>query len=79
MPTINIELLEGRTDEQKRNLVAKVTAAACQTLDIEAETVNIRIWELKRNATARGGRFLSEPAKIDATGGQSGNGGERLG
>lgn len=60
MPTINIEILEGRTSEQKKALVRRITDTVCEVLNIEAETVNIRIWELKRSETARGGRFFAE-------------------
>jgi 4-oxalocrotonate tautomerase len=60
MPTINIEILEGRTAEQKKALVQGITDTVCKVLNIDAETVNIRIWDLKRSETARGGRFFSE-------------------
>lgn len=60
MPTINIEMLEGRTQGQKRDLVERVTDAVCSAIDVEAESVNIRIWELRRDSTARGGRFFSD-------------------
>lgn len=60
MPTINIEILEGRTHEQKKMLARRITDVVCEVLNIDAETVNIRFWELKRSETARGGRFFSE-------------------
>lgn len=60
MPTINIEILEGRTSEQKRALVRRVTDTVCEVLNIDPETINIRIWDLKRSETARGGRFFTE-------------------
>jgi 4-oxalocrotonate tautomerase len=60
MPTINVEMLEGRTEVQKRELIERVTEAVCASLGVEAESVNIRIWELRRDSTARGGRLFSE-------------------
>ena len=60
MPTVNIELLEGRTAAQKRRLMEAVTAAICEALTVDAETVNVRILELRRDSTARGGRFFSD-------------------
>jgi 4-oxalocrotonate tautomerase family enzyme len=60
MPTVNIELLEGRAEGPKRRLMEAVTSAVCEALSVDAETVNVRIWELRRDATARGGRFFSD-------------------
>lgn len=60
MPTINIEILEGRTQDQKRALVRGITDTVCDILKIDEQTVNIRIFDLKRDQTARGGRFFSE-------------------
>ncbi len=60
MPTINIEILEGRTYEQKKALVRGITDTVCEILSIDEQTVNIRIFELKRSETARGGEFFSE-------------------
>lgn len=61
MPNILIELLEGRSDQQKRDLVRSITRSVVDTLACDPQTVNIRIYELKRSAVARAGRFLSEP------------------
>lgn len=60
MPTINIEMLEGRTEQQRRVLVERVTSAVCEALEVDAETVNVRIFELRRDATARGGKLFSD-------------------
>ncbi|MDY0040161.1 MAG: tautomerase family protein [Desulforhabdus sp.] len=60
MPTINIEILEGRTREQKKALVRGITDIVCDILKIDPQTVNIRIFDLKRSETARGGEFFSE-------------------
>jgi len=42
MPLIEIRLLEGRTDEQKRALLAAVTRAVNESINAPLET--IRVW-----------------------------------
>jgi 4-oxalocrotonate tautomerase len=42
MPLIEIHLLEGRTDEQKRALLAAVTRAVNESINTPLET--IRVW-----------------------------------
>ncbi len=55
MPIITVQLLEGRTDEQKRALVEKVTAAVAETTGAPAERVSIVIEEMKQTNFAVGG------------------------
>ncbi|MBM3310843.1 MAG: 4-oxalocrotonate tautomerase [Candidatus Aminicenantes bacterium] len=42
MPLIEVHLLEGRTDEQKKNLLAAITQAVQDSLGSPVET--IRVW-----------------------------------
>jgi 4-oxalocrotonate tautomerase len=42
MPFVQIFLLEGRTEEQKRVVIEKVTTAVCEAVDAPAE--NVRVW-----------------------------------
>lgn len=49
MPIITVQMLEGRTDEQKKALVEKVTDAVIETTGAEAEKVSIIIEEMKKN------------------------------
>ena len=60
MPTINVQLLEGRTLEQKRAFVKAVTEATVQTLGASAESVDIIIHECKRESWATAGKLWSE-------------------
>ncbi|GGI55216.1 4-oxalocrotonate tautomerase [Oxalicibacterium solurbis] len=60
MPTINVQLFEGRTLEQKRAFVKAVTEATVATLGSSAESVDILITELKREDWATGGVLWSE-------------------
>jgi 4-oxalocrotonate tautomerase len=60
VPTINVQLFEGRTLEQKRAFVKAVTEAACQTLECTPGSVDIIIDEIKREHWATGGKLWSE-------------------
>jgi 4-oxalocrotonate tautomerase len=42
MPLVEIHLLEGRTDDQKKALLAAVTSAVHESLDAPLES--IRVW-----------------------------------
>ena len=43
MPIIEMHLLEGRTDEQKRKVASAVANAVVEALDVRPETVRILI------------------------------------
>ena len=55
MPIIQMNLLEGRTVEQKRSVVAAVTEAVVRTLGVKPEQVRILINELAGEHFAVGG------------------------
>lgn len=60
MPTINVQLFEGRTPEQKRAFVQAVTEATVRTLACAPESVDILIHEIKREHWATGGKLWSD-------------------
>jgi 4-oxalocrotonate tautomerase len=60
MPTIRVELMEGRTPEQKKNLVAALTKAVVDTLGGKAESVDVLLFDIKRSDWATGGELWSE-------------------
>ena len=60
MPTINVQLFEGRTPEQKRAFVQAVTEATVKTLACSPESVDILIHEIKREHWATGGKLWSD-------------------
>ncbi|HEV7856090.1 MAG TPA: 4-oxalocrotonate tautomerase [Herminiimonas sp.] len=60
MPTINVQLFEGRTLEQKRAFVKAVTEVTCQTLDASPESIDIIIEEVKRENWATAGKLWSD-------------------
>ena len=60
MPTYHIELFEGRTIEQKRQLVEAVTRVTTEVLGSAPESVDIIITDVKRENWATGGKLWSE-------------------
>ncbi|MBG9390373.1 4-oxalocrotonate tautomerase [Caenimonas aquaedulcis] len=60
MPTIRVELLEGRTPEQKKNLVQALTQAVVDTLGSKPESVDVLLFDIQRADWATGGVLWSE-------------------
>lgn len=60
MPTIRVEMLEGRTPEQKKNLVQALTQAVVATLGSKPESVDVLLFDIKRSDWATGGELWSE-------------------
>ena len=55
MPILQIEILKGRTVEQKRNMVKKVTDAVIETLNCPKEAVRIILREMKEENFSKPG------------------------
>lgn len=49
MPIINVKLLEGRSDEQLKNLVTEVTNAVEKTTGANREAIHVIIEEMQKN------------------------------
>lgn len=60
MPIVTIKMLEGRTDEQKRDLVAKVTDAVSETTNAPKEKVAVIIEEMSPNHYGVAGKRVSD-------------------
>jgi 4-oxalocrotonate tautomerase len=60
MPTIRVELMEGRTPEQKKNLVKALTQAVVDTLGSQPAQVDVLLFDIKRSDWATGGELWSE-------------------
>jgi 4-oxalocrotonate tautomerase len=60
MPTIHVEMFEGRTPEQKKNLVKALTQAVVDSLGAKPEAVDVILREVKRSDWATGGELWSE-------------------
>ena len=60
MPYVTVKMLEGRTEEQKKALVEKVTAAVNETTGGPKENIVVFIEEMTKNHYAVGGERLSD-------------------
>ena len=55
MPIVNVKLLEGRTDDQLKDLVNEVTHAVEKTTGANKEAIHVVIEEMKKSHYAVGG------------------------
>ena len=62
MPSIHVELFEGRTVEQKRALAQALTDAVVKTLGGSPEAVDIVFRDVARHDWATGGQLWSDRA-----------------
>ena len=60
MPTLRVELFEGRTLEQKRSLAKALTEATVQSLGVSASSVDVIFQDVARSDWATGGELWSE-------------------
>jgi 4-oxalocrotonate tautomerase len=60
MPTLKVELLEGRTPEQKTALVKALTQAVVDSLGSKPESVDVVLYDIPRQNWATGGVQWSE-------------------
>ncbi len=61
MPTYHVQMLEGRTVEQKKKLVEAITQASVEILGVPPASVDIIITDIKPENWATGGKLWSEP------------------
>ena len=61
MPTYHVEMMEGRTIEQKKRLVVEITRVSVEILGGVADSVDVIITDIKRENWATGGKLWSEP------------------
>lgn len=60
MPVIRVEMLAGRTDEQKRTFAREVTKLACETFNCKPDTLHVVFSEVPRNSWATAGTLQSD-------------------
>jgi 4-oxalocrotonate tautomerase len=60
MPLITIKIFEGRTLEQKRNMVKDITDAVVKNIDCQPQAVHIDIVEMKRENLSQGGKLFCD-------------------
>ncbi|MCA1032150.1 4-oxalocrotonate tautomerase [Bacillus timonensis] len=58
MPYVTVKMLEGRSDEQKKALVEKVTAAVSETTGAPEEKIVVFIEEMTKANYGIGGKRL---------------------
>lgn len=61
MPTYHVEMLEGRTPEQKKKLVQAITRVSVEILGGQSDSVDVIITDIQRHNWATGGKLWSEP------------------
>ena len=60
MPMIKVELLSGRSHEQKQNLVKALTDAFCETAGGVPESVQIILTDVDKENWSTAGKLLSD-------------------
>lgn len=63
MPEIVVYAVEGRSAEQKKTLMVKITDAVIESFGVERERVVVSIVETKASNKTRGGALYSERGK----------------
>jgi len=58
MPYVTIQMLEGRTEEQRKALIEKVTDAVSETVDVAPEKVVVFIEDIDKRNYGVGGKRL---------------------
>jgi 4-oxalocrotonate tautomerase len=66
MPTIRIELFEGRTPQQKAALAREVTEACVRVLGGSPDAVDVLFFDIRREDWATGGVLWSDKAPKSA-------------
>lgn len=58
MPIVQIDMIEGRSVEQKREMVKKMTEVICETAKCPADAVTIVIREAAKQHIAKAGTLM---------------------
>ena len=64
MAHVQITMLAGRTIEQKRRAVKRITETMCEELHVKAEKLTISFVEVPRESYARNGLLLADRADL---------------
>lgn len=68
MPTIRVEMFEGRTVDQKRSLAKALTEATARTLGGSPDGIDVVFYDIAKHDWATGGKLWSDPPAPPATG-----------
>ena len=60
MPTIRVDMFEGRTHEQKRALAKELTDACVRAIGVSPESVDILFFDIPKQHWASGGKLWSD-------------------
>ncbi|HXZ27671.1 MAG TPA: 2-hydroxymuconate tautomerase [Terriglobales bacterium] len=60
MPHIQVTLLKGRTSEQKRKLVKRLTDAMVEEAGASRDAVTVALVEVEKEDFARGGTLIAD-------------------
>jgi len=63
VPIIQVQVLEGRNNEQIKNLIADLTDAAVRNLSVKPEQVRVLVTEVADTHWGAGGRTMNEIKK----------------
>lgn len=63
MPTLRVELFEGRTADQKRALAQELTAACVRVLGGSPDGIDVVFYDIARQDWATGGVLWSDKGK----------------
>lgn len=63
MPIIHVHLIEGRTIDQKRALVKKVTQAVCESVNVQPDAVKIVLNDMAKHDYAVAGELWVDQKK----------------
>lgn len=56
MPVIQVDMLDGKTEEQKDKLIGEITNAVCRSVNVSPETVTVIIRDTKPINWGNGGK-----------------------
>ena len=60
MPTIHVEMFEGRTLDQRRKLAKELTEGTCRALGCTPDAVQIILTDIKKENWAGAGKLFSD-------------------
>ncbi len=60
MPTIHVEMYEGRTLDQRRKLAKELTDGTCRALGCPPEAVQVILTDIKKENWADAGKLASD-------------------
>ena len=66
MPTIRVEMFEGRTLEQKRALAKELTDACVRAIGASPDSVDILFFDIAKQDWATGGMLWSDKGAVPA-------------